>query len=159
LYFAFEESPAQIIRNMRSISLDLEPWVKKGLLRFHAIRSTQFGLEMHLASFHKLLREFQPQVVIADPVGTLIQAGSRKDAPAMRIRLMDFLKAHRITAFLTSLTSADEALEKTDADISSLVDTWLLLRHIELGGERNLALYILKSRGMAHSNQLREFLL
>jgi circadian clock protein KaiC len=159
LYFAFEESPSQVIRNMRSIGLDLEKWVKKGLLQFHAMRSTMFGLEMHLASFHKLIRDFQPQVVIADPIGSLLHAGTRQDATAMLTRLIDFLKLHNITAFLTNLTSDGEFLEKTDVDISSLVDTWLLLRDMELGGERNRALYILKSRGMAHSNQLREFLL
>ncbi|MPZ45246.1 MAG: circadian clock protein KaiC [Betaproteobacteria bacterium] len=159
LYFAFEESPGQIIRNMRSIGLDLEPWVKKGLLHFHAMRSTLYGLEMHLATFHKLIKELSPQVVILDPIGSLIQAGSRKDATAMLTRLIDFLKVEGITAFVTHLTSGGEALESTDVEISSIVDTWLLLRDIELGGERNRAMYILKSRGMAHSNQIREFLL
>ncbi len=159
LYFAFEESPGQIVRNMRSIGLDLEPWVKKDVLRFHALRSTLHGLEMHLASFQKLIQEFQPEVVIVDPVGSLIQAGSRKDATAMLTRLTDFLKAQRITAFFTNLTSGDASPEKTEVDISSLVDTWLLLRDIELGGERTRAMYVLKSRGMAHSNQIREFLL
>ena len=144
---------------MRSIGLDLEPWVKKDLLRFHALRSTMHGLEMHLASFHKLIQEFQPQVVVFDPVGSLIQAGSRKDATAMLTRLIDFLKAQRITALLTNLTSGDELWSKQRCDISSLVDTWLLLRDIELAGERNRLMYVLKSRGMAHSNQLREFLL
>ena len=140
LYFAFEESPGQIVRNMRSIGLDLEPWVQKGLLRFHAIRSQQDGLEMHLATFHKLVREFEPDVVVVDPIGSFIQAGTRKDATAMLTRLIDFLKARGTTAFLTSLTSGGEALEATDVDISSLIDTWLLLRDIELGGERNRAL-------------------
>jgi circadian clock protein KaiC len=159
LYFAFEESPGQIVRNMRSIGLDLEPWVKKGLLRFHATRSTLCGLEMHLATFHKLVQEFQPHVIIFDPIGNLSQAGTRHDTTAMLTRLIDFVKGQQITAFLTSLTSAAESLEKTDVDVSSLVDTWLLLRDIELGGERNRAMYVLKSRGMAHSNQIREFLL
>lgn len=144
---------------MRSIGRNLEPWVKKGLLKFHAIRSTIHGLEMHLASFHKLVQEFEPQVVILDPIGSLIQAGSRRDATAMLTRLIDFLKLRGITAFVTDLTSGRDVAESTDVEISSLVDTWLLLRDIELGGERNRALYILKSRGMAHSNQIREFLL
>jgi circadian clock protein KaiC len=159
LYFTLEESPGQMIRNMRSIGIDLEPRVKNGLLHFHALRSTLHGLEMHLATFYKLIREFQPRVVVLDPIGSLIQAGSQKDATAMLTRLIDFLKVHQITAFLTDLTSSGEALESTDVDISSLVDTWLLLRDIELGGERNRAMYVLKSRGMAHSNQIREFLL
>jgi circadian clock protein KaiC len=159
LYFAFEESPGQIIRNMRSIGLDLEPAVKKGLLKIHATRSAIFGLEMHLVAFHKLVQEFQPRVVILDPVGNLSHAGRNLDTAAMLTRLIDFLKAQQITALLTDMTSADQNREVTDLDISSLVDTWLLLRDVELGGERNRAMYVLKSRGMAHSNQVREFLL
>lgn len=159
LYFAFEESPSQIVRNMRSIGIDLEKWEKKGLLQFQALRATNYGLEMHLASMHKTIREFAPQIVVADPVGSLLHTGTRKDATAMLTRLIDFLKLQNITAFLTDLTNAGENFESTDVDISSLVDTWLLLRAFEAGGERNRAMYILKSRGMAHSNQLREFLL
>jgi circadian clock protein KaiC len=159
LYFAFEESPAQVIRNMRSIGLDIGRWVEQGLLTFHAIRSSIYGLEMHLSSFHKLIRQFKPSVVIVDPVSSLMQAGNRKDARAMLTRLIDFLKVQGVTAFLTDLTGGDELPEKTNAEVSSLVDTWLLLRDVELGGERNRAMFILKSRGMAHSNQIREFLL
>jgi len=159
LHLTFEESPSQLLRNMRSIGIDLEPWVKKGLLQFHSTRASIHGLEMHLASIHKLVREFQPRVVIMDPVGSMVAAGTRRDATVMLTRLIDFLKLQEITALLTNLTSGDEALEKTDVDISSLVDTWLLLRDLELGGERNRVMYVLKSRGMAHSNQMREFLL
>jgi len=159
LHLSFEESPGQLLRNMRSIGIDLEPWVKKGLLQFHASRASIHGLEMHLASIHKLVREFRPRVVIMDPVSSMVAAGTRRDATVMLTRLIDFLKIEEITALLTNLTSGDEALEKTDMDISSLVDTWLLLRDLELGGERNRVMYVLKSRGMAHSNQMREFLL
>jgi len=158
LYFAYEESPNQISRNMRSIGIDLDRWVKKGLLRFHATRSTLYGLEMHLVTAYKLIREFKPDFVVLDPIGNLTLAGSESDTTSMLTRLMDFLKTHKITALWTNLTYGDEQ-EKTDVGISSLVDTWLLLRGIELGGERNRALYVLKSRGMAHSNQIREFLL
>ena len=158
LYLAFEESPQQIIRNMRSIGLDLERWVKKGLLRFHATRSTLYGLEMHLVTAHKLIREFEPEVVVLDPIGNLTMAGSEADTTSMLTRLMDYLKSQQITAVWTNLTHGG-AKEMTDVGISSLVDTWLLLRDIELGGERNRAMYVLKSRGMAHSNQIREFLL
>src|ERR1700722_5448547 len=159
LYFSFEESPAQMIRNMRSIGLNLDTWSRKKLLQFHSSRATFYGLEMHLAIIHKVVRDFQPQVVVIDPVGSLIQAGNKQDAHTMLIRLMDFLKAQQITAFLTNLISGGTALERTDVEISSIVDTWLFVRDIELNGERNRALYVLKSRGMAHSNQLREFLL
>jgi circadian clock protein KaiC len=114
---------------------------------------------MHLAIIHKIVEEFEPRVVVIDPVGSLIQAGNRRDAHTMLIRLIDFLKQRGVTAFLTSLTSAADALEKTDVEISSIVDSWLFVRDIELNGERNRALYVLKSRGMGHSNQLREFLL
>jgi circadian clock protein KaiC len=159
LYFSFEESPSQLIRNMRSIGLNLEQWTKKKLLQFHSSRATFYGLEMHLAIIHKIVQEFQPQVVVLDPVGSLIQAGNQRDAHTMMSRLIDFLKQRGVTAFLTNLTSGGEALERTDVEISSIVDTWLFMRDVELDGERNRALYVLKSRGMAHSNQLREFLL
>jgi circadian clock protein KaiC len=159
LYFSFEESPGQLIRNLRSIGLNLEQWTTKKLLQFHSSRASFYGLEMHLAVIHKIVQGFQPEVVVLDPVGSLIHAGNRRDAQSMMIRLIDFLKQRQITAFLTNLTSGGQALEGTDVEISSIVDTWLLLRDIELDGERNRALYVLKSRGMAHSNQLREFLL
>ncbi len=159
LYFAFEESPGQILRNMRSIGIDLEPWMQQGLLHFHASRAAIHGLEMHLATIHKLVRKFQPRVVVMDPVGSLTSVGTSQDANVMLTRLIDFLKMQGITAMLTSLTSGDAALEQTSTNVSMLVDTWLLLRDLELDGERNRVMYVLKSRGMAHSNQLREFLL
>jgi len=138
--------------------MDLEPARKKGLLEFHSMRSSLYGLETHLTTFYKLVREFKPRVVVFDPIDSLVQAGTLRDATAMLTRLIDFLKVHKVTAFLTNLTSGS-AKENSGVDISSLVDTWILLRDIELGGERNRALYILKSRGMAHSNQIREFLI
>jgi circadian clock protein KaiC len=159
LYLAFEESPSQLIRNMRSIGIDLAPSVKKGLLHFHAVRSTMFGLEMHLATIHRLVEDFAPQVVVVDPLGSLNQAGSSRETTAMLTRLIDYFKSRQITAFLTDLTSGAGGLETTDGGISSLVDTWVLLRGVEISGERNRVLYMLKSRGMAHSNQVREFLL
>jgi circadian clock protein KaiC len=159
LYFAFEESEAQLLRNMRSIGLDLEPWVKKGLLRFQAARPTMNGLEMHLASIHKQVEAFQPHLVIVDPITSFLSSGSDTEASSMMMRLVDYLKSRQITALLTNLNHAGSVLEQTNVSISSLIDTWLLLRDIELNGERNRGLYILKSRGMAHSNQIREFLL
>jgi circadian clock protein KaiC len=160
LYLAFEESPKQIARNMRSIGLDLDPWVKKGLLEFHAARASMHGLEMHLATIHKLVRDVEPRIIVMDPITTLHQVGaSHKDVTGSLTRLIDFWKMQGITAFLTSLTHGGHHLEATDVEISSLVDTWLLLRDIELNGERNRGMYVLKSRGMAHSNQVREFLL
>lgn len=159
LYFAFEESPDQIIRNMSTIGLDLRQWVKKGLLRFHPIRSTTHGLEVHLATFHKMIQEFHPRVIVIDPISTLVQAGELRSATAMLTRLIDFVKGQQITALMTNLTESGAALEGTDVKVSSLVDTWLFLRDVEANGERNRALYVLKSRGMAHSNQLREFVL
>jgi circadian clock protein KaiC len=159
LYFAFEESEAQLLRNMRSIGLDLEPWVKKGLLRIHTGRPTMNGLEMHLASIHKQVEGFQPHLVVVDPITNFISAGTVSEASSMLMRLVDYLKSREITALLTNLSHAEGALEQAEFDISSLIDTLLLLRDIELNGERNRGLYILKSRGMAHSNQIREFLL
>ncbi len=159
LYFAFEESPKQIIRNMRSIGIDLEPWVEKGLLKIHASRSTLYGLEMHLVTMYKMINEFKPSVVIVDPVSNLVNVGNEEEVKSMLTRLIDMLKTEQITAMLTYLSSGGESLEATEMGISSLIDTWILLRDIEIGGERNRGIYVLKSRGMAHSNQIREFLI
>jgi circadian clock protein KaiC len=159
LYLAFEESESQMVRNMRSVGLDLAPWLKKGLLRFHASRPTAHGLEMHLTTLHRLVSDFRPRVVIVDPISNFLKAGTAHDTESMLMRLIDYLKAQQITALFTSLTHGGDFLEQTQVGISSLIDTWLLLRDIELGGERNRGMYVLKSRGMAHSNQIREYLL
>lgn len=156
IYFAFEESSSQIIRNMRSIGIDLDTHAKKGLLQFHASRPTFHGLEMHLALMYKRVRDFQPRLVVVDPITNFISIGKYEEIKAMLMRLVDFLKANHITGVFTSLTHGKE-LETTDVAISSLIDAWLLLREIEVSGERNRLLYLLKSRGMAHSNQVREF--
>jgi circadian clock protein KaiC len=157
LVIAFEESPAQIIRNVRSIGIDLEPHVKNGALRIEAWRPSQSGLEMHLLRIHKIVDEFKPDAVIVDPV-TNLMAGNTNEVYSMLMRTLDFLKTRQITALLTTLTNGGSALEQTAVGISSLIDTWILLRDVELNGERNRCLYVLKSRGMAHSNQVREFL-
>jgi circadian clock protein KaiC len=157
LYFTFEESPSQLVRNMHSIGINLEPWMKKGLLQFHATRPTLYGLETHLTTSIKLINNFKPGVVILDPINAFVMGENQTEVKTMLLRLVDFLKMNRVTAFFTSLNSAEENMEITDVYVSSLIDTWLLLRDIEIGGERNRGLYILKSRGMAHSNQIREF--
>jgi len=159
LYFCFEESQSQIMRNMLSIGINMEPWVKKGLLQFHAARPTLYGLEMHLTMTHKIVNEFNPQLVILDPINTFVMGGNETEVKTMLLRLVDFLKMKQITAFFTSLTTSGTALEHTDVAISSLIDTWILLRDIEINGERNRGIYVIKSRGMAHSNQIREFIL
>lgn len=159
VYFCFEESPNQLMRNMLSIGIDLEKWVKKGLLQFQATRPTFYGLEMHLAVTHKIVNEFKPQIVILDPINTFVIGDKEFEVKLMLMRLVDFLKAKQITALFTSLTSTSYSLESSDVGISSLIDTWLLLRDIELNGERNRGMYVLKSRGMANSNQIREFIL
>ena len=159
LYLAFEESPAQLVRNMKSIGLDLNPWIKKGLLRLESSRPTLHGMEMHLAVIHKMVNEFVPKVVIIDPISNFSSAGSGSQAEAMVLRLLDFLKSRQITAMFVNLTAGGDAWEHTDVGVSSLIDTWILLRDIELAGERNRGLYVLKSRGMKHSNQIREYLL
>ena len=159
LYFAFEESQGQMVRNMRSIGIDLEPWIKQGLLHFHAARPTLSGLEMHLATMHKWIKDIQPRTVVLDPISNFTAAGTNAEVKAMLMRLIDYLKANQITTFFTHLAQGGGPAEQTEMAVSSLMDTWLLLRDVELGGERNRSLYVLKSRGMAHSNQLREFLL
>ncbi|KXS32118.1 MAG: Circadian clock KaiC 1 domain protein [Candidatus Gallionella acididurans] len=159
LYFAFEESPSQIIRNMRSIGINLEPWVKKGLLFFQATRPSFAGLEMQLTMMHKKVNTFKPHVVVVDPLNGFVIGGNEVEVKSMLMRLADFLKTNQVTSLFTSLTSGDKPSEVTDVAMSALIDTWLILRNIEIGGERNRALSILKSRGMAHSNQIRECLL
>jgi circadian clock protein KaiC len=159
VFFSFEESASQIVRNMRSIGIDLGRRVDEGLLHFHAVRPTTFGLEMHLVKIHKIIKEFDPSIVVVDPVTALLHAGTPSETRSILLRLIDFLKETQITALLTTLTSGPDAQEQTQVDISSLVDAWLLLRDIESAGERNRGLYVLKARGLAHSNQIREFLL
>jgi circadian clock protein KaiC len=159
LYFAFEESPRQIMRNMQSIGLHLEPWIKRGLLRFHSARPTLYGLEMHLAIMFREIFRFKPAVVIVDPMTSLLVAGSESETKGMVTRLIDYLKSQQITSLFTSLTHAGNPLQQSEIAISSLMDAWLLLQDIEGNGERNRVLYVLKARGMAHSNQSREFLI
>jgi circadian clock protein KaiC len=158
ILFSFEESPQQLIRNMRSIGLDLGRWVKKGLLHIEAARRSAFGLEMHLVRMHHLLAEYKANVVVIDPISALLPGGSAHDVHALVLRVVDFLKQSGATGFFTSVAVEDD-MQSTSLSISSLVDTWILLRNIEVNGERNRILYVLKSRGMAHSNQIREFLL
>ena len=159
LFFAFEESQSQIIRNMRSVGIDLEKFVRKGLLKFQNARPSSWGLEVHLAMIHKAITEFEPAVVIVDPITNFLAIGDRTETKSMLTRLMDFLKLKQITGMFTSLTSAGTELEDSEVDVSSLMDAWLLVKNIEANGERNRGLYILKARGIAHSNQVREFLL
>jgi circadian clock protein KaiC len=159
IFFAFEESQDQIIRNMLSIGIDLERFVRKGLLRFHNARPSAWGLEIHLALIHKTITEFNPTVVVVDPITNFLGVGDSIETKSMLTRLIDFLKMRQITGMFTSLTSAESAIEDSEVEVSSLMDAWLLVKTIEANGERNRGLYILKARGIAHSNQVREFLL
>ncbi len=159
IYFAFEESPHQIIRNMRSIGMDLQRHVDAGLLQFQAARPTLNGLEMHLVSIHKMVNDFKPKAVVLDPITNLISVGTVSEVKNMLIRLIDFLQASQITVLFTALSLNNIVNEQTDEGVSSLVDAWLLIRDIEHNGERNRGLYVMKSRGMRHSNQVREFVI
>jgi len=158
LYFAFEESRSQIVRNMKSIGIDLEQWISQGLLQFYASRPTLFGLEMHLVNMYKKVNEFKPQIVVLDPISNMEAVGNFADVKLLITRLLDFLKLKNITLLLLDLSNVNHT-EKTGIGVFSLTDTWIGLRDIELNGERNRCLYILKSRGTAHSNQIREFVL
>jgi len=159
LFFCFEESRSQILRNMRSIGMDLEPHVQSGLLEFVTARPTLHGLETHLALIQRAIREFKPGIVVMDPITNFLAVGTPSESKAMLMRLVDFLKSGRITALVTSLTESSHSLEQSEVGLSSLIDTWLLLRDLESNGERNRGLYIIKARGLAHSNQIREFVL
>jgi len=144
---------------MRSVGIDLAPWVQARLLKYHGTRPTAYGLELHLVKMHRLFEGFQPGIVVMDPVTSFLSSGTPDEVKSMLTRLIDFFKTQQVTAFMTTLSSEVTRLEQTDVHISSLVDTWLALRDLETGGERNRGLMVLKSRGMAHSNQIREFLL
>ena len=157
LIFAFEESQDQIIRNMRSVGIDLERFVRKGLLKFHNARPSTWGLEIHLAVIHKTITEFNPSVVVVDPITNFLAVGDVVETKSMLTRLIDFFKVKQCTAMFTSLTSARDEIEDSEVGVSSLMDSWILVKNIESNGERNRGLYILKSRGIAHSNQVREF--
>lgn len=159
IYFAMEESPQQIVRNMRSVGIDLEKSVGRGLLQFSARRPNLYGLETHLAAMHREVLEFEPAAVVIDPLSALMSAGAKGDVHSMVLRLVDLLKARGITAIFTNLGGSQAESTTTEMQISSLMDTWLLLYNRESNGEHNRQLYLLKSRGMAHSNQVREFIL
>ncbi|ROR92366.1 circadian clock protein KaiC [Nocardioides aurantiacus] len=158
LFVSFEESPAQLTRNMRSIGIDLERWTEAGLLQLHSVRATAFGLEEHLAQLHRLVDEHQPRLVVLDAVVSLGRSGSGHDASQVLARDLDLLKSRGVTSVMTTLTRTTEA-ENSEVEVSSLVDTWLLLRNHETNGERNRLMFVIKSRGTSHSNQVREFVL
>lgn len=158
LYLEYEEPSSQLVRNMRAVGLDLGRWIDEGTLHVHSTRPTVHGLEAHLIGVHRWVESLQPRLVVIDPITALLTAGSAADAHSMLTRTLDLLKSRQITAVLTSLGHGGDHQENTRTAISSLIDTWILMRDIELGGERNRGLYVLKSRGMAHSNQIREFL-
>jgi circadian clock protein KaiC len=159
LVFAFEESQDQIIRNMRSVGIEFEKYVKKNLLMFKNSRPPAFGLEVHLALVHKIINEYEPSVVVIDPLTNFLAVGDNDETKSMITRLIDFLKVKGITAMFTSLTDADSDIQDSRVGVSSLMDSWLLVKNVESNGERNRGLYILKARGLAHSNQVREFIL
>ena len=158
LFFSFEESPDQLIRNMASIGIDLRRWIDSGLLRVRAVRPTAFGFEEHLAMLHRVLDEHEPSLVVLDAVASLTHAGAQSATTSAISRDLDLLKGRGITSVMTTLTHG-ERQESSEVDVSSLVDTWLLLRNDESNGERNRLLFVIKSRGSAHSNQVREFVL
>jgi circadian clock protein KaiC len=159
LYYSFEESPDQIVRNMGSIGFRLGPYVRDGRLRFHSVRPTLYGLESHLVTLHELVAQWHPDAVVMDPITGLTSVGEPGEVKSMLMRVVDFLKSQSITTLFTSLTEGGEPVDRTETSISSLMDTWLLLQMVESAAERNRILYVLKSRGMAHSNQMREFML
>lgn len=158
LYFAFEESPSQILRNMGSIGIDLSPWIKRELLHVHASRPTAAGLEVHLAIMHKLVTKLKPAVVVLDPITNLVTVGDLPSVKAMLTRMIDFLKINGITAMFTNLVF-ESALDGTAIGISSLMDAWLMLRSIDHGADRVRSLGLLKSRGMPHDTSIHEFTL
>jgi len=158
LFVSLEESPAQLVRNMRSIGYDLQRWIDDGLLLIQAVPPTAFGLEEHLSKLHRWLDDTSPSIVVLDAIASLVRSGGSSEAVSVISRDLDLLKSRGITTVLTTL-SRGPASESSEIEISSLADTWLLLRNMEDDGERNRLMFVIKSRGTAHSNQVREFLL
>jgi circadian clock protein KaiC len=159
IYFSFEESQAQIIRNMRSINLDLEPFLQSGLIRFISARPTFYSLEMHLAIMLREVQKFDPQILVLDPISAFMESGDPLEVQAMLLRMVDFLKNRGVTGLFTHLMHNQKGTVATDVGLSSLMDGWILMLNREAGGEFNRELYLLKARGMAHSNQVREFVM
>lgn len=161
IYFAFEESPHQLVRNMKSIGIDLDKHIKDGLLQIHSSRPSLNGLELHLLTLRKLIKEFSPTTIVIDPISNLISVGSEHEVRSMLVRLIDMLKAHNITALFTSLNKQTDNFrpDLAEESVSSLVDTWITVRDMEGIGERNRGIFIVKARGMGHSNQVREFVI
>jgi circadian clock protein KaiC len=159
LYMTSEQSASEVIRNMHSIGIRLEPWIQRGLLRIYAARPGSFGLEQHLVTIHDITAAFSPKVVVIDPITNFPSTGAHSEVNSMVTRLIDIFKARQITGMYTSLTSAGDWSELSRVGVSSLMDTCLMLRNLECNGERNRGLHVLKSRGTAHSNQIREFVL
>lgn len=161
VYFAFEESPQQLVRNMKSIGIDLEKHIKNGYLEIHSSRPSLNGLELHLLTLRKMIKEFKPTTVVIDPISNLITVGSMHEVRSMLVRLIDMLKLNNITALFTSLNKQTDDMrpDLAEESVSSLVDTWITVRDMEGIGERNRGIFIIKSRGMGHSNQVREFLI
>jgi len=157
VYFAFEESPSQIIRNMASIGLDLQQWVDAGLLRFRAVRPTFHGIEMHLLSMMRVVQEHQPDLVVVDPLNNLTYIASPIEVKSMLMRLIDFFKRNHITTLFTLLFRSPGHDEEDLAGVSSLMDIWISLTNLESDSEHNRGLFILKARGQSHSKQIREF--
>lgn len=156
LYFAFEESPEQIMRNMLSIGIDLRTHSERGLFQCNASRPSLYGLEMHLVEIHRRIERFKPEAIVIDPISNLATVGMGPEVKGMLTRLVDYLQQQQITALFTTLTSSRE---RTEGEIASLVDVWIDLHEIESNSERNRGLFIMKSRGMKHSNQIREFVI
>ncbi|MEJ2706936.1 MAG: circadian clock protein KaiC [Anaerolineales bacterium] len=157
LFFAHEESNCQILRNMRSIGIDLEPWIQQGLLNIQSARVSKQNMESHLLKSHQLVESFHPNVLVIDPVSDFMAIGTPEDVKSMLIRMIDSFKSNGITTLFTHLTKGADHEQSTEMGISSLIDTWLLLRYLEANGTRSRNLYVLKSRGMDHSNELRNF--
>jgi circadian clock protein KaiC len=157
LYFAFEESPDQIVRNMRSAGIDLQRHVESGRLQFESARPSLYGLEMHLTRMYRDIVAFQPSAVVVDPISAF--RGVQSEIHSTLLRLADICKGRGITAFFTSLSLASDHTTEADRGLSSLMDVWISLTDVEVNGERNRVLFVLKVRGMSHSNQMREYLL
>ena len=156
LFLAFEESSDQIIRNMKSIGLSLDKWVNEKLLYFYTARATTNSLEGHLDNIMTMVREVEPTCVVLDPISAFRPIANENETKLMLIRLNDYLRARKITTVFTALSSDGEYSEHADVQLSSIADTWIVVRIMDYKGERNNVMQLMKSRGMSHSRQMKE---
>jgi circadian clock protein KaiC len=160
LFVGFDEPAHEVVRNLRSVGIDLAPYIASGLLHMQSIRSSLCGAEEHIGTLRNLLDAYQPRCFVIDPLSAIINSDADASRRRMPEQLLGLTKASGITIVCSSLLSGNDALsEGSSIQVSTVADTWIHISYAVMAGERNRALTIVKSRGTEHSNQVRELML